>query len=169
VSVNHHTDVSAGAAATAATLNAPLGQLDAKLTHAVTEYASTADTSTTVTTANTFYAVASLEVSFTPAYTGQVFMIALVVGGAYAGTAGASTYNLRITDGASATIVDEFIKCKTDAATASTAANAISGVRAWTAGAGDVGVTRKAKMYVTHNVNAAAVHTWAVSLQAVTH
>lgn len=168
MSANHHTDISAGAAASAATINAPLGQLDAKLTHAVTEYADATNGTTTVTTNGTYYAVSSFEISFTPAYAGQVFLIAAVCGRIYPNTAGDTTWVVRIVDSTNTTIVDNFIRSATTHGTTSTYL-AVSGTRAWTAGAGDVGVTRKAKVYVTHTVNGTVVNMAYKSLQAITH
>jgi hypothetical protein len=168
VTTNYHTDIAAGAAATAATLNAPLGQLDAQLNHDVSSYADTADGTTTVTTAGTFYAVTSYEVSFTPAYSGQVFTIAFVCGQFWPGTAGNTIANVRITDSASTTIVDYYLVGYNQAAGTGSYIG-VSGTRAWTAGAGDVGVVRKAKVYVTHGVNGTVVHMAYRSLQAISH
>lgn len=168
MTTSYHTDVAAGASATAGTFNAPLGQLDAHLNPTVASYASTNDTSTTVTTAGTYYAVAALEVSFTPAFTGQVFCITLVVGQFYASAAGNTIVNLRITDGAGTTVQDALVVGHHQASGASDYANA-AGVRYWTAAAGDVGNTRKAKAYVTHGVNGTAVHCTQTVLQAVAH
>lgn len=163
-----HTDISAGAAATAATINAPLGQLDAALNPTVLEFAAASDNSTTVTTAGTYYAEdAPAEVAFTPAFTGQVFMVAFACGRIYAGTAGTTTYDCRITDGAGASVVGSFIAGSTQAV--STAYANVGGVRFWTAGAGDVGQTRKAKLYLAHTVNATVIHTAYTHIQVVAH
>lgn len=167
MSTRHHTAIASGAAASAATINTPLGALDAAMTPDVTGYASSANIATTVTTAGTYYAVTGEEVSFTPAYDGQVFLVSAVMGYCYTGTAGTATYNLRITDGASATIVDAHIIGRSTATT-SAAGACISGLRTWTAAAGDVGVTRKAKLYVTHTVNGSVVNVTQSSLQAIT-
>lgn len=167
MSTNYHTAVAAGASATAATVESPIAQIDGHLNPTIAEYANTGDTSTTVTTAGTYYAVASHEVSFTPAFAGQVFEIALVLGLAYASAAGYATFVLRITDGSGTTVVDSFILGRTDAATTSASNRGnIAGTRSWTAGAGDLGVTRKAKLYCTHTVNGTAVHDQYASLQA---
>lgn len=168
MTTNYHTDIAAGAAASAATLNAPLGQLDAKLNLTVVEYANTGSTATTVTTAATWYAITAHEVSFTPAYTGQVFTIQLWVSDFWSTTAGTSQVMCRITDGAGTTVQDSFIRAS-NVATAAVDAPMISGTRSWTAGAGDVGVTRKAKLYVTHTVNAAVVNVQYLALQVVSH
>jgi hypothetical protein len=45
----------------------------------------------------------------------------------------------------------------------------VAGVRAWTAAAGDVGVARKAKLYVTHSVNGTNVHCLDWCVQAISH
>jgi hypothetical protein len=168
MTTHSHTAVTAGAAATAATINAPLAQLDAALNPTVAAFSAEADNSTTVTTASTYYAEdAPAEVAFTPAYAGQVFEISLVIGRLYAGTAGITTWNLRVTDGAGATVFDSLIKGQTHGV--SSDYGSAAGTRCWTAGAGDVGVARKAKVYLTHTVNATVVHTAYVSIDVVAH
>lgn len=168
MTANLHTDIAAGAAATAAVLNAPLGQLDAHINPTVVPASDVAGTNTTVTTAGTYYAPASYEVSFTPSYTGQVFLIAVDISHLYSGTAGTTTAIVRITDSVNATVVDYFGRAATSATTFSTAGQ-LHVTRAWTAGAGDVGVVRKAKVYVTHTVNASVVSCQYSSVQAISH
>ena len=163
----YHTDIAAGAAATAATINAPLGQLDAKLNHTVVEYLLAGSTATTVTTGSTYYAVASFEVSFIPAYTGQVFTCNFWCGLVYSGTAGNTLVNLRVVDAANATQTDFFYRSITDAVTLTKGGCSVT--KAWTAAAGDVGVTRKFKLYVSHTVNAASVTVSYGGVQAVSH
>ena len=167
MSSNLHTPIAANASAVNTSFNAPLGQLDAKINETVTEYSNGGATATTVTTASTYYAVSLHEVSFTPAYTGQVFEIVVNVADLW-GPAGTSYGMVRIVDGANATVTDGFMRAS-NVATAAADAPMISGTRSWTAGAGDVGVTRKAKLYVTHTVNAAVVNLQYMSLQVVTH
>ena len=169
MSTNHHTAIAANASAVNTTYNTPLGALDAKLTHTVTQYVDETGVSTTITTNGTYYAVTGYEVSFTPAYSGQVFLVSFMAGLAYANTAGSTALNLRITDGANATVTDTFIFGRTAASTTSTAAQCVSGMRAFTAGAGDVGVTRKAKLYATHGVNGAIVSVNMGRILVVTH
>jgi len=169
VSANHHTDIATGAAASAATINAPMRQIDAKLTHAVLEYNNDSSTATTVTTSGTFYAVSGHEVSFTPAYTGQVFLVHLSLGYVYGSATGASDLNLRVVDGSNVTITDNFLRLRTDAATGAGASKALSASRAFTAAAGDVGVTRKVKLYVTHSSNGTVVTDLYAHILVVTH
>jgi hypothetical protein len=168
VTANHHTDIAAGAAATAATINAPIGQLDAKLTHDATGYFNNGTTATTATTAGNWYAVSLNEVSFTPAYTGQTFICTVACGGLYSGTAGTSSLNTRITDSVNA-VVSDFRLRGSSTATSSAGANSIGGAFVYTAGAGDVGVVRKLALYVTHSVNGASVTVAQVSLYVITH
>lgn len=168
MTTNYHTDVANGAAANAATVNAPLGQIDAKLNPTVGSYSDTSDQSVTVTTAGTFYAMGGpIEVSFTPAFSGQVFEILFFSGVVYSNTAGRVLLNVRIVDGANATVLDQFIQGASTGATTSSSGVSVSGSRCWTAGAGDVGVTRKAKVYATHTVNGSVAHCSQNSLQAV--
>jgi hypothetical protein len=162
LSTYYHTDVAAGASATAATVNSPLGQLDSHLNPYVAE--STTAAAVTVTTGGTYYASTGAEVSFTPGYVGHAVEVALVAGIVYANAAGYTTLNLRITDGSGTTIADNFIQGRNQAATAA-AASGISGARFWVAGAGDVGQTRKAKLYLTHSVNGTVVTITSFSLQ----
>jgi len=166
VSTRYHTDIASGAGATAANLNAPLGQLDAALNPTYSEYAGTPP-GTTVTAAGTFYAVAGAEVPFTPAYAGQVFQIGFASGMTFAGAAGATQLVLRITDGSNATVVDYFLVGRTSAATTSPASATCAGSRSWVAAAGDVGATRKAKLYATHSVNGTVVSCGSVVVSAL--
>lgn len=166
MSANYHTDVSAGAAATAATVNSPLGQLDAKINPTYVQATGNTEVSTTVTTASTYYACAGMEAVFTPAYTGQVFLFSAVLGTVYADTAGGTTIDFRLVDGANATVSGLYFVGHTNAATTFGASQTVAGSAYWTAGAGDVGVTRKLKVYATHSVNGSVVKVnyWRVSV-----
>lgn len=168
MATNHHTDIAAGAAATAATFNAPLGQLDAKLTHTNSEYSRTTDATTTVTTASTWYAVTSWEVSFTPAYSGQVFLVTYVVANFFADKACEWLGKISIVDGTNTNVVDEFMKGRHESTTTNYV-HSISGARLWTAAAGDVGATRKAKLYVSATVNTTVVTTGDGHVSVSTH
>ena len=97
-----------------------------------------------------------------------MFLISVVAGETSANAAGTSWVNARITDGAGATIVDAFIKGRHTTG-ASGEGGCISGVRSWTAGAGDVGSSRKIKVYVTHSVNGTIVTIGERSLTVATH
>ncbi|MFN8631184.1 MAG: hypothetical protein U0838_12975 [Chloroflexota bacterium] len=168
MTTNYHTDVANGAAANAATVNAPLGQIDAKLNPTVGSYSDTSDQSVTVTTAGTFYAMGGpIEVSFTPAFSGQVFEILFFSGVVYSNTAGRVLLNVRIVDGANATVLDQFHPGRVDGRHDVVVWRVRLASRCWTAGAGDVGVTRKAKVYATHTVNGSVAHCSQNSLQAV--
>ena len=165
---NHYTAWIAGDNLDAATLNSKAGALDAAITGSAIEYAVSAGTNTTVTTATTYYAVSAYELSFTPTFNGQVFLISMVAGEVEGNAAGTCWVNGRITDGAGATIVNAFIKGRHTTG-ASGEAGCISGVRTWTAGAGDVGNSRKIKVYVTHSVNGTVVTIGERSLTVATH
>ena len=167
MSTNLHTAIAHGAAATHDTINAPLAQLDAKINPTVAEYEDTSSAAQTVTTGGTFYAVTSFEVSFTPAYTGQVFTLHLIIGTAFS-AAGVIEVNMRVTDSGGTTVRDDLIRARASVGSSSDRVH-FSGSRAWTAGAGDVGATRKAKVYMTHDVNGTSVTLGRKIVQAVSH
>jgi hypothetical protein len=127
--------------------------------HAVGEYSTTPST-TTITVAGTYYAVATAEVSFTPAYVGQRCLIALQ-GNPYADAAGTITYNLRVTDSSNGTITDTVIQARGKTGASNEYQN-LGGLRIWTA---DAVAARKAKLYVTHTGTGAVVTHGIVTVQ----
>ena len=169
MTTNYHTDVSAGASATAATVNAPIGQLDARINPTGSEYASWSNTATACAVAGTLYPVASHEVSFTPAFAGQMFAVEMVLGRTYPSAAGTTNWLLRITDGAGVTVLDNFASLFLGQGAGTPAVLPACAARRWTAGAGDVGATRKAKLYVSHTVNATTCNDQYSSIQVIAH
>jgi hypothetical protein len=156
LSNNYFTPVSVGASAAAATVNAPIAQIDAHMNPTVVDSGvGVAAINTTVTTGGTFYPVTGFEASFTPAYTGQVFEVDAFSCRFSPNAAGSAQMLVRITDGASVTVLDNFIVAVSAAGSGVYATAGAS--KKWTAGAGDVGVTRKAKVYVTHVTNGTVV------------
>lgn len=108
-----------------------------------------------VTTAGTYYAPTGLEVSFTPSFIGQRF---LIVGSmiAHSGSvAGSISSELRVVDGSNTKLsVVAASRNRTYTNTDDWGSHAWSGL--WTA---DAVATRKAKVYVTHPTNGTVVTT----------
>jgi hypothetical protein len=152
VTSDHYTAWVATDAVDATTFNAKFAELDAAITGDASEYAGGTEQNTTVTTNGTWYAVASTEIAFTPAFTGQLFEVSLTLGSIRSDTTGLVSYKLRIVDGADATVDDSWIVLYNTLTAGDYASG--GGSRTWTAGAGDVGASRKAKLYTTHSVNA---------------
>lgn len=156
MSTNHHTDITTGAAATAATFNNPLAELDAAIDHSNDEYYDSGLTTTTITTHDVFYPVTGWEVAFVPAYSGQVFLVHYSIGNFYADLAGTFTARVHIVDGSSSYVYDTFLQGRQET-TGTYEYHSVSGARLWTAAYGDVGVTRKAKLYVSHTTDGGKV------------
>jgi len=99
---------------------------------------------TACATSGQYYAAATTEVSFTPAYTGQRWLITLN-GWAYWTGLVVGTYNLRITDSSNGTIYDLVVGTRGENAASGTFYHNMSGSNIWVA---DGTAARKAKLYV---------------------
>lgn len=168
MSTNHHTDIISGAPATAATFNDPLGELDTAITHTNSEYYGTSIDTLTMTTSGTDYPFTSFEIAFTPAYSGQVFLVMWQAGNVRVDTAGTLTLWVSIVDGSNNYVFEGFLMGR-DTIAAANDYTSMSAVRAWTASSDDVGETRKAKVYARFDSDGAVLTLGRRFIGVVTH